>query len=101
MYPFIRMSLVLRSETRKPPLGLFDTHARPMMCLPMDADMFWEMNNGRILTFCDLGRFGLAQRLGPLRAGSGHGPLRMPNARGRRRCDFARIAANAPLIINT
>jgi hypothetical protein len=66
MYPFIRMSLVLRSEARKPPLGLFDTHARPMMCLPMDADMFWEMNNGRILTFCDLGRFGLAQRVGPL-----------------------------------
>jgi acyl-CoA thioesterase FadM len=26
--------------------------------------MFWEMNNGRILTLYDLGRFGLAQRIG-------------------------------------
>jgi hypothetical protein len=84
MYPFIRMSLVLRSETRKPPLGLFDTHARPMMCLPMDADMFWEMNNGRMLTFCDLGRFGLAQRVGPagLDQGLGRCGCRMSVAAG-------------------
>jgi acyl-CoA thioesterase FadM len=38
-----------------------------MLCLPLDADMFWEMNNGRILTFYDLGRFGLAQRIGLMR----------------------------------
>jgi acyl-CoA thioesterase FadM len=64
MYPFLRMTLILRSEARKPPLGIFDTHARSMLCTPLDADMFWEMNNGRILTFYDLGRFGLAQRIG-------------------------------------
>jgi hypothetical protein len=67
MYPFVRMTLILRSEARKPPLGIFDTHARSMLCLPLDADMFWEMNNGRILTFYDLGRFGLAQRIGLMR----------------------------------
>jgi len=38
-----------------------------MLCLPSDADMLWEMNNGRILTFYDLGRFGLAQRIGLMR----------------------------------
>jgi acyl-CoA thioesterase FadM len=68
MYPFLRMTALLRSEARKPPLGIFDTHAREMRCLPWDADMFWEMNNGRILTFYDLGRFGLAQRIGLIRA---------------------------------
>ena len=67
MYPFLRMTLVLRSEARKPPLGIFDTHQRSMLCLPSDADMFWEMNNGRILTFYDLGRVGLAQRTGLMR----------------------------------
>ena len=68
MYPFIRSALVLRSESRKPSLGIFDTHRLSMMCLPVDADMFWEMNNGRILTFYDLGRFGLSQRIGLLKA---------------------------------
>jgi acyl-CoA thioesterase FadM len=67
MYPFLRMTLVIRSEARKPPLGIFDTHERSMLCLPFDADMFWEMNNGRILTFYDLGRIGLAQRTGLMR----------------------------------
>lgn len=62
------MTLVLRSEARKPPLGIFDTYTRSMTCLPLDADIFWEMNNGRILTFYDLGRFGLAQRIGLLKA---------------------------------
>jgi acyl-CoA thioesterase FadM len=68
MYPFIRMTLVLRSEARKPTLGIFDTLELSMRCLPLDADMFWEMNNGRVLTFYDLGRFGLSQRVGLLRA---------------------------------
>jgi acyl-CoA thioesterase FadM len=67
MYPFVRMTLLIRSEARKPPLGIFDRHQRSMLCLPLDADMFWEMNNGRILTFYDLGRFGLAQRTGLMR----------------------------------
>jgi acyl-CoA thioesterase FadM len=67
MYPFLRMTMALRSEARKPPLGIFDTHARLMTCLPLDADIFWEMNNGRILTFYDIGRFALGQRIGLIR----------------------------------
>lgn len=61
------MTGVLLSERRKSPLGIFDTHSRAMTCLPLDADMFWEMNNGRILTFYDLGRYALGQRIGLMR----------------------------------
>jgi len=32
--------------------------------MPWDCDMFGEMNNGRILTLYDLGRFGAAVRMG-------------------------------------
>jgi len=64
MYPFIRMAWVLATEARKGPMDLFETHHLPMRCLPTDADIFLEMNNGRILTLYDLGRFGMAQRIG-------------------------------------
>jgi acyl-CoA thioesterase FadM len=64
MYPFLRLVSVTLSEGRKPPLGLFDTHVLPMRCLPNDLDGFLEMNNGRILTLYDLGRFGLSIRIG-------------------------------------
>jgi hypothetical protein len=47
MYPFFRMTAALASERRKPPLAIFDTHTATMTCWPLDADMFWEMNNGR------------------------------------------------------
>jgi hypothetical protein len=78
MYPFLRMTLLIRSEARKPPLGIFDRTRGPCSACPLDADMFWEMNNGRILTFYDLGRFGLAQRIGLIAdaEGTGLGPRR-------------------------
>ena len=64
MYPFIRTALTLYRERRKPPLDVFDTHTLPMRCLPWDIDYFLEMNNGRVLTLLDIGRIGLATRIG-------------------------------------
>jgi acyl-CoA thioesterase FadM len=67
MYPFFRMTAALASERRKPPMAIFDTHTATMTCWPLDADIFWEMNNGRTLTFYDLGRIALGQRIGLIR----------------------------------
>ncbi len=64
MYPFVRFAAITLAERRKPPLGIFETHRMDMRCLPWDADMFIEMNNGRIATLYDLGRFALAVRIG-------------------------------------
>ncbi|MFW5881411.1 MAG: acyl-CoA thioesterase [Roseicyclus sp.] len=64
MYPLIRTALTIRAARRMPRLGLCETHVMGLRCWPWDADMFWEMNNGRVLTLCDLGRTGLAVRSG-------------------------------------
>jgi acyl-CoA thioesterase FadM len=68
MYPFIRMIkefVVHRNAGDLPPLGVHVSHHR---CWPHDLDGFLEMNNGRILTILDLGRFVLARRSGLLTA---------------------------------
>ena len=64
MYPVFRTALVLRSEGRKPRLSPLDPHELSLRCWPVDIDMFLEMNNGRVLTLYDLGRFGLSARVG-------------------------------------
>lgn len=64
MYPYGRLALLMMSERRKPRLGLFETHHLDLRCLPQDLDGFWELNNGRILTLYDLGRFALSIRMG-------------------------------------
>ena len=64
MYPYLRTAHILWSESRKPPIGLFETHILQMRCRPGDIDGFAEMNNGRILMLYDLGRFALALRSG-------------------------------------
>jgi acyl-CoA thioesterase FadM len=64
MYPFLRFALLVLTERRKPRIGVFDTHVLPMRCLPNDLDGFLEMNNGRILTLYDLGRFAMSVRMG-------------------------------------
>lgn len=64
MYPYLRLAKIMRTERRKPPIGLFDTHHLALRCLPHDLDGFFEMNNGRILTLYDLGRFALSARMG-------------------------------------
>jgi acyl-CoA thioesterase FadM len=64
MYPYARLASVMFSERRKPRLGPFETHHLGLRCLPHDLDGFFEMNNGRILTLYDLGRFALSIRIG-------------------------------------
>lgn len=64
MYPYLRLASVMMTERAKPRLGLFDDHTMAMRCLPNDLDGFLEMNNGRILTLFDLGRFALSVRIG-------------------------------------
>jgi tetratricopeptide (TPR) repeat protein len=64
MYPALRLGLITLSERRKAPLGLFDRHVLPLRCLPWDLDGFLEMNNGRVLTIYDLGRFAMSIRVG-------------------------------------
>jgi acyl-CoA thioesterase FadM len=68
MYPFIRMAkefIVHRNADDLDTLGVHVSHHR---CWPHDLDGFLEMNNGRILTILDLGRFVLARRVGLLAA---------------------------------
>ena len=68
MYPYIRLTKEIwkaRKQTALPPMGVHVSYHR---CWPQDIDMFMEMNNGRVLSVFDLGRFGLAQRAGLLQA---------------------------------
>lgn len=64
MYPIIRLTKEIFINRRAPALDPLGTHVSHHRCWPQDVDVFLEMNNGRILTILDLGRFGLAQRVG-------------------------------------
>ncbi|SPH24080.1 hypothetical protein DEA8626_03129 [Defluviimonas aquaemixtae] len=64
MYPFVRMFKEIWTSSRKPALGLTETHVSHHICWPWDLDMWIELNNGRTLTFFDLGRIPLAVRTG-------------------------------------
>lgn len=67
MYPILRtVSAVLRAR-RSAPLDVTGTDCLPMRVWPNDLDGFMELNNGRILTLFDIGRFTLAVRIGLLR----------------------------------
>lgn len=68
MYPFVRLIKEFLIARKRPPLHPLGTHVSHHRCWPQDIDNFIEMNNGRILTILDLGRTGLAQRVGLLRA---------------------------------
>jgi len=68
VYPFIRLALGQVRAWRQGPLPPDAVHVSRHTCLPWDLDMFMEMNNGRVLSFFDLGRFELAQRGGLIRA---------------------------------
>lgn len=64
MYPLTRLvwtSLKALRSNRIGPDGIVETTFR---CRPWDLDMFLEMNNGRVLTLYDLGRFDLSIRAG-------------------------------------
>ncbi|MEO0939479.1 MAG: acyl-CoA thioesterase [Pseudomonadota bacterium] len=65
MYPFIRLAWGTWRARQMPRLANpLDTHISQHRCLPWDIDMFAEMNNGRMLSLYDLGRFQLAARAG-------------------------------------
>jgi len=64
MYPFIRLALTLLTSRRLPPMDPLDLHVSQHRCWPVDCDIFMEMNNGRILTLYEMGRFQASVRMG-------------------------------------
>lgn len=64
MYPIIRLAKEFIVHRNAGALSLGDTHVSKITCMPWDIDVFMEMNNGRVLTLFDLGRFILFKRLG-------------------------------------
>lgn len=68
MYPFIRSITALLAARRDGPADLTETDRMQMRVWPVDIDGFLELNNGRILTLFDLGRFKLAARIGLIKA---------------------------------
>ena len=64
MYPFLRLATNMITASREPALGTDATHISTHIAMPWDIDMFMEVNNGRLLSLYDLGRFGLAVRIG-------------------------------------
>lgn len=68
MYPVVRLGWQTFKHRNAPPLGLGAIHESTHYCLPWDLDVFGELNNGRTLTFYDLGRIPLGRRTGLLTA---------------------------------
>ncbi len=67
MTPILRTATELLRARRAPPLEPTEIHVTPMRCWPNDIDLFFELNNGRTLSLFDIGRFGLAKRIGLIR----------------------------------
>ena len=65
MYPIIRI-MHQYLKYRNKPLPLDGVHVSKHYCLPVDLDVWMELNNGRTLTLYDLGRIPLVQRVGIL-----------------------------------
>ena len=63
MYPWIRLVTHFRSASRQPKIQWQDTHVSHTICWPWDLDPWNELNNGRALTFFDLGRIGWTARM--------------------------------------
>jgi acyl-CoA thioesterase FadM len=64
MYPFIRLMSVYLKSRKAEKLNTTETDESIFRVMPWDIDMFFEMNNGRVITLYDLGRFALANRTG-------------------------------------
>ena len=64
MYPIIRVIKETLRAKRMPALPPLGAHVSYHRCWPQDLDTFMEMNNGRILSILDIGRTGLAARVG-------------------------------------
>lgn len=68
MYPYIRAALAVLRAKRDPAKSILTTAATDHRAWPWDTDMYGELNNGRILTLGELGRWGLAREIGLLGA---------------------------------
>jgi len=64
MYPFLRLGLNLFAARKLPPMEPLEIHSSLHQCRLVDCDIFMEMNNGRILTLYEMGRFQAAVRMG-------------------------------------
>lgn len=71
MYPLIRLFVssfkanrAFKTSTPENRLSYDATSELDFICRPWDLDLFMEMNNGRVLTLYDLGRFDLSIRSG-------------------------------------
>jgi len=64
MYPVLRLAYQMAVVRNDSPLPLTGTHVSHHRCWPWDIDPWMELNNGRTLTFYDLGRIPLAKRAG-------------------------------------
>lgn len=68
MYPMIRVAKEIWLNRTPRPLALGEDHVTHLMAWPWDIDVFLDLNNGRVLTLFDTGRFGLFKRMGLLNA---------------------------------
>lgn len=64
MYPFFRLGWTLFTARKLPSMNPLDMHVSQHRCRLVDCDIFGEMNNGRILTLYEMGRFQAAVRMG-------------------------------------
>lgn len=64
MYPFLRLGWNLFAARKLPPMNPLEMHVSQHRCRLVDCDIFGEMNNGRILTLYEMGRFQAAVRMG-------------------------------------
>lgn len=64
MYPLLRFITVIIKALTSKPLAADAICETTLRCMPWDIDLFLELNNGRVLTLYDLGRFDLAIRTG-------------------------------------
>lgn len=64
MYPVIRIAKTFWEARKQGPMDILDVHVSQHRCWPQDLDVYLEMNNGRVLTILDIGRFGLSHRAG-------------------------------------
>ena len=64
MYPYIRAAWFMWTARKMPRMGIFDTHVSHHRAWPWDTDIFMELNNGRIPTLMELGRWQAGIRMG-------------------------------------
>lgn len=68
MYPILRLALEVRRSRKLGALAPGEVHVTSLRVRPWDIDVFLDLNNGRVLTLFDIGRFGVFTRMGTLKA---------------------------------